>query len=180
MRQISVLGFGNILMRDDGLGPYVIQMLEASYEFGEEVTVLDIGTPGLGIDQYLARLDEVIIIDTVRATGKPGDVRTYRMAEILRHPPGLRMSPHDPGLKEALLHLQFVDAAPKEVLLIGVIPEDVSTGTGLSSAVRDAAPLVVAEVFNELLRLGVPIRKRSNAHPLDVWWEPQPAAERRL
>ena len=169
--RIAVLGFGNILMKDDGLGPYVIKMMEVSYDFGEKVSVMDIGTPGLGIDQYLAGLDAVIIVDVIRSKGRPGEVRTFRLPQILKHPPGLRMSPHDPGLNEALLLLQFQGAAPKEVLLVGVIPEDVEMGVGLTAAVRKAVPEVQAEVLQELLRLGVSINERSRPPAPDIWWE---------
>ena len=176
LNKIAVLGFGNILMNDDGLGPYVIQVLESTYEFGEGVSVLDIGTPGLGISQYLEGLDLLIVVDTVHAGGEPGDVHTYRLVDILKHAPGIRMSPHDPGLKEALLSLQFLGAAPKEVLLVGVVPEDVSMGTELTQKVRDAAPKVIAEVLIELMRVGVSIRTRRIRTVPDLWWQSQMTA----
>jgi hydrogenase maturation protease len=170
-KKIAVLGFGNVLMKDDGLGPYVIKMLEVSYDFCDQVSVMDLGTPGLGIDQYLAGLDALIIVDVIRSKGQPGEVRTFRLPEILKHPPGLRMSPHDPGLNEALLSLQFQGVAPKEVLLVGVIPEDVEMGVGLTPAVRNAVPAVQAEILQELLRLGVAISVRSLPRAPDIWWE---------
>jgi hydrogenase maturation protease len=174
LNKIAVLGFGNILMNDDGLGPYVIQVLESTYEFGEGVSVLDIGTPGLGISQYLEGLDLLIVVDTVHAKGEPGEIRTYRLPDILKHAPGIRMSPHDPGLKDALLSLQFLGAAPKEVLLVGVIPEDVSMGTELTKTVRQSVPLAIAEVLIELMSVGVPIRIRCNRTAPDVWWQSAP------
>jgi hydrogenase maturation protease len=85
--------------------------------------MLDIGTPGLGVDQHFAGVGALIVIDTVRVNGEPGEVRTYRREQILQHGPGLRMSPHDPGLKEALLSLEFSGVAPQEV---------VSTAEGMS------------------------------------------------
>jgi len=171
LNKIAVLGFGNILMNDDGLGPYVIKVLESFYEFGEGVSVLDIGTPGLGIDQYLEGLDLLIVVDTVHARGEPGEIHTYRLDDILKHAPGIRMSPHDPGLKEALLSLQFLGVAPHEVLLVGVIPADVSMGTQLTEPVRKAVPKVIAEILIELMRVGVPIRTRQNRILPDFWWQ---------
>ena len=171
LNKIAVLGFGNILMKDDGLGPYVIQVLESSYDFGQGVSVLDIGTPGLGIDQYLEGLDLLIVIDTVHAKGEPGEIRTYRLNDILKHAPGIRMSPHDPGLKDALLSLQFLGVAPREVLLVGVIPENVSMGTEITRSVREAVPMAIAEVLIELMRVGVPIRTRQNRIPPNFWWQ---------
>ena len=76
----------------------------------------------------------------MHATGAPGEVRLYRRDEMLKNPPQPRLSPHDPGLKEALLTLEFSGTAPREVLLVGVIPASVETGVGLSPAVQRGCP----------------------------------------
>ncbi|HPS77501.1 MAG TPA: hydrogenase maturation protease [Thermoanaerobaculaceae bacterium] len=167
---IAVVGLGNVLMGDDALGPTVIRILEAGFDFAPAVTVLDLGTPGLDLTPYLSGRDSVIIVDTVNATGQPGEVRTYQREELLAHAPLPRVSPHDPGLKEALLTLEFAQDAPGEVLLVGVIPFSVDRGTHLSAPATAAIPEVVASVLDELSRLGVPaIRKLAPPEP-DLWW----------
>jgi hydrogenase maturation protease len=168
---VAVLGLGNVLMGDDALGPTVIKVLEAEYEFPTGVSVQDLGTPGLDLTPYLAGVEALIVVDTVRASGAPGEVRLYRRDEILKHPPQPRLSPHDPGLKEALLTMEFSGSGPREVLLVGVIPAEVRTGVGLSQAVRAAVPAAVAEVVQELARLEVAPRPRPAPAPADLWWE---------
>lgn len=168
---VAVLGLGNVLMGDDALGPTVIKVLEAEYDFPRGVSVQDLGTPGLDLTPYLTGVTALIVVDTVRASGAAGEVRLYRRDEILKHPPQPRLSPHDPGLKEALLTVEFSGTGPKEVLLVGVIPAEVRTGVGLSPAVRAAVPLAAAEVVKELARLGVAPRARSTPGPPDLWWE---------
>ncbi|HNX50942.1 MAG TPA: hydrogenase maturation protease, partial [Thermoanaerobaculaceae bacterium] len=79
---IAVVGLGNVLMGDDALGPTVIRILEAGFDFAPAVTVLDLGTPGLDLTPYLSGRDSVIIVDTVNATGQPGEVRTYQREEL--------------------------------------------------------------------------------------------------
>jgi hydrogenase maturation protease len=170
-RRVSVVGLGNVLMGDDALGPMVIQALEAVYEFPEQVTVADLGTPGLDLIPYFTGLDALVIVDTVTSAGTPGELRLYRRDEIVRTPPQPRLAPHDPGLKEALLTTEFAGTGPREVLLVGVIPGEVRTSVGLSPAVRSAVPAAVAEVVRELDRLGVPARVRAVPLPLDPWWE---------
>jgi hydrogenase maturation protease len=169
-KKVAVLGFGNVLMSDDGLGPYVLKQLEAEYECGEGVSLVDLGAPGLGLEQYIAGLDVVIIVDTVRASGPPGHLRMYRREEILKYAPGLRLSPHDPGLKEALLSLDFSGCAPHEVFLVGVIPAKVELGVTLSEVVQAVIPLVKAEVIGELSRLGICMTKRTPPQTPDIWW----------
>lgn len=168
---VAVLGLGNVLMGDDALGPTVIKVLEAEYEFPEGVSVQDLGTPGLDLTPYLAGLKAVIFVDTVHSSGAPGDVRLYRRDEILKHPPQARLSPHDPGLKEALLTMEFSGRGPGEVLLVGVIPGEVRTGVGLGPTVRAAVPLAAAEVVKELARLGVAPSVRASPGNPDLWWE---------
>lgn len=168
---MTVLGLGNVLMRDDALGPFVIQTLLARYRFPEGVSVEDLGTPGLELTPYLERQDAVIVIDTVKADGPPGEVRLYRREALLRHPPAQRISPHDPGLKETILTLELHDAAPREVLVVGVVPEIVDHGIGLSPAVRAAVPAVEAEVLRELERLRCPAEPLAPPLTPDIWWE---------
>jgi hydrogenase maturation protease len=173
---VTVFGLGNILHSDDGLGPYVVKVLEAEYEFPPEVEVLDAGTPGLELSTILEDAGALIIVDTVRSDGAGGELRTYSRDEILKHPPAQRITPHDPGLKETLLVLELQGETPPEVFVIGVIPESIEYGVGLTDAVREAVPAVVAEIIGELERLGYPVEKRQPPLDPDIWWERQPGA----
>ena len=168
--RIAVLGLGNVLMGDDGLGPTVVRRLLARCEFESGVSVLDIGTPGLDLTPYILGLDVLIIVDTVRADAPAGAIRLYRKNELLATPPQPRLSPHDPGLKEALLLLELHGNAPTEVLLVGVVPERSEMGTELSRPVREAVDLAEAEVLQELERLGVPAAPRVPPGDPDLWW----------
>lgn len=173
-----MLGLGNVLMRDDALGPYVIGQLESRFDFPDEVSLVDLGTPGLDLYPHLEGLDAAILVDTVRSTGSAGETRLYRRDEILRHAPGQRLSPHDPGLKETLLSLEFAQRGPREVLLVGVIPEDTEYEIGLSPAVQTALPAVESAVLEELRRLGFPAREADPPREPNLWWEKDPGAAR--
>ena len=175
-RRIAVLGLGNVLMGDDALGPHAVRLLESRYSFPAGVTVEDLGTPGLDLHPHLADADAVILIDTVRAAGRPGEVRCYRRDEVLRHPPAQRIGPHDPGVKQALLALEFAGLGPLEVFLAGVIPARVEHRIGLSDEVRDAIPALLDAVVAELGRLGSPPSPRERPRPADLWWERQAEA----
>lgn len=168
---VTVLGLGNVLMRDDALGPTVVARLLARYQFPPGVSVLDAGTPGLDLVPFVAGVEHLIVVDTVHATGQPGEIRLYRTEQILNMPAGPRLSPHDPGLKETLLTLQLQGLAPRDVLVIGVIPEQVALGLGVGPAVRAALPDAEAEILAELERLGLPPAIRSAPEPPDLWWE---------
>jgi hydrogenase maturation protease len=168
---IRVVGLGNVLMGDDGVGPSVIEALEAGYQFPEGVSLLDAGTPGLDLAPFLMGADVVIVIDTVRSDDTPGSLRLYRRDAILRHAPRQRLGPHDPGFKQTLLTLEFAGCGPREVLLVGVVPDTTAPSARLSPAARAAVPVAVEAVVAELERLGAPPARRLDPSPAMPWWE---------
>ncbi len=174
--QVAIFGLGNVLMGDDALGPHVIAHLKAGYDFPPGVEIEDLGTPGLDMHPHLAGHDVLILVDVVKSKGEAGELRRYNKEEILKHLPGPRVSPHDPGLKEALLGLQFAGTDPNEVLLVGVIPHNTcDLEVGLSSAVRAAIPKAMKEVTKELDRLGLAATPRRPETAPDIWWEKEPS-----
>ena len=168
---MGVFGLGNVLMGDDALGPTVIAHLLAGFVFPDDVHVEDLGTPGLDLHPHLAGRRQLILVDVVKSQGEPGELRLYRKDEILRHAPGVRVSPHDPGVKEALLALQFAGDESEDILLVGVIPGEVGHTVGMTEALKAAVPAAVAAVLQELARLGYPAAKRNPRDEPDLWWE---------
>jgi len=171
---VVVMGLGNVLSQDDGLGPFVIQTLLAGWEFDESVQVLDLGTPGLQLTPYIEGQDSLIVVDTVRSDGAPGEIRLYDREQLLKHPPAQRTSPHDPGLKETLLALELHDLSPAHVLVVGVIPGETGYEPRLTDAVRAAVPAAVGAVLAELDRLGLPATPLTEPRQPDIWWEREP------
>src|SRR5690242_1667780 len=100
--RILVAGIGNILLQDDGFGPQAIARLEAEYEVGSEVELLDIGTPTLDFVDYLAGREVVILLDALSCGGEPGEVLNFEEAQLRKHLPGMRLSAHQPCLAETL------------------------------------------------------------------------------
>ena len=177
-RSICLMGIGNVLVGDDGLGPYLIESLQASWIFSPEVAVIDAGTPGLDLAVFLDWFDALVAVDAIHASGRPGEVRTYRRPDLLAGPLPPTRSAHDPPLREALLRLDLLGRGPREVLLVGAIPARVETGVGLSETVRRAVPAVEEQVLRELLRLDAWIAPRPHAAATTPWWE-APAAPAR-
>jgi len=161
-----VLGLGNVLMGDDGFGPAVVHAFEDAYVVvGDHVDVVDLGTPGLDLAPWLADADRVILIDTVKAKLPPGTLRLYDKADLVRATPSIRAGPHDPGVKEALLALEFAGRSPRELTLVGVVPARIEMGLHLSPAVRAAVPKAVAAVVAALRAAGetvMPAMARAN------------------
>src|SRR5579864_800479 len=98
MKKVLIGGIGNVLLGDDGVGPYVARFLAAQYEFEDGVEVADLGTPALDLIDHISGRDAVILIDAVSTEATPGTVLLYRKADIVRQTPVTRMDPHSPAL----------------------------------------------------------------------------------
>ena len=134
----AIYGIGNILMGDDGVGPAVVEYLAAHHTFGLDVTIEDLGTPSLDLPAYLAGYDTVIFVDAVALDAPPGTIRVFSRDEITAVPVGIRVSPHEPTINDALIILDFAGTAPREVVLVGIVPSTLEGGIALSPAVEGA------------------------------------------
>ena len=174
---VAIIGIGNILLGDDGVGPYVVRTLEASYEFGPSVQVLDVGTPALDFIDNLVGMDAVILVDSVENDRPAGTITLYRKEDILRHGISVRMDPHSPALGESLLTADLMGICPKELLLVGVSGLSYDAGCELSPEVSDAVDLAIDVVRAELRRLDVPYFPASKQAKPDIWWTSAQPAE---
>jgi hydrogenase maturation protease len=150
--RIAVYGIGNTLMGDDGVGPAVIHYLAAHGLLPETVTAEDLGTPSLDLPSYLAGFDLVIFVDAVVADGPPGTICTFSREEIVATPTGIRISPHEPTINDALIVLDFAGTAPEDVVLVGIVPHTLEGGMNLSPDVARAVPAAAQKVLDELAK----------------------------
>ena len=170
---VLVAGIGNILLGDDGFGPQAIARLQAEYEFGDEVELLDLGTPALDFVAYLAGRKVLVLLDALSCGGEPGEVLTYDHAQLRKRVPGMRLSAHQPCLDETLFAAETVGIEFEEVQLIGVVAESLEVSTELSACVADAMSQALKLVCEILSRHGVEIHRREKLIAPAAWWERQ-------
>ncbi|MDA8170913.1 MAG: HyaD/HybD family hydrogenase maturation endopeptidase [Nitrospiraceae bacterium] len=154
---ISVLGIGNLLMSDEGVGVHAIKALEAGYHFPEGVRLLDGGTMGLDLLYYIEGTRRLLIIDAVNSDSPPATVKLYEGRQV---PAALsqKFSVHQIGLQDLLFALDITGAAPEEICLAGVQPRDVEVGLNLSDQVEQAMPALINAVIKKLEDWGVQAR----------------------
>jgi hydrogenase maturation protease len=176
MKRVLIAGIGNILLGDDGVGPYVLHQLETSYRFEEGVELEDLGTPALDFIDHIAGLHALVVIDSVDNGKAPGTITHYRREDLAPRQPSVRMDTHSPAITESLIAAEvFFGASPAEILLIGISAETYDAGCTLSDRVQAAVEPAVQAVLAELDRLHVSYKKKANAD-CRVWWsETQPA-----
>ncbi len=156
---VLVLGAGNILLSDEGIGVRVIEALEARYDVPESVEILDGGTCGMDLLDVIAGRDQLIIVDAVNTGSPPGTVVRLRDADI---PAAFRTksSPHQLGLQDVLAMLRLLETAPRHVTVVGVQPASLNLGLELSPVVAGRLDEMIEMVLAELARLDVRVQPK--------------------
>lgn len=172
--RILIAGVGNILLQDDGLGPHAVARLQSEYAFGDEVELLDIGTPTLDFVDYLRDRDVLILIDALSAGGEPGEIRTFDQEHLKQFLPGMRLSAHQPCLNETMHAAKMAGIVFKEALLIGVVGRDFNVTTELGPVIAEALPQVMEMVVEIVRRHGVFAERRAQPLSSRPWWEAEP------
>ena len=149
-----VLGIGNLIMTDDGVGVKVIHLLQERYSLPGTVAVLDGGTLGLDLLPRLEGVKRLLVVDAVETGGPPGTLIRLTGDEIniaFR----TKLSPHQMGLQDLLLVAELQGFAPEEMVLLGVQPGEIEMGTELTAAVEAQVEPLVVLVQKELDAWGV-------------------------
>jgi hydrogenase maturation protease len=157
--RIIVLGVGNILLSDEGVGVRAIEKLQQDYDLPPEVVVIDGGTTGMEMLEDLSNADHIVIIDAVRAGRPPASILRLADDEV----PVFfktKLSPHQIGLSDVLATLAFIGEAPGGVTVIGVEPVSLATGMELSPEVEARMPELMELLVTELHELGMAVRSR--------------------
>jgi hydrogenase maturation protease len=170
MKKVLIGGIGNVLLGDDGVGPYIARLLASHYEFEAGVEVADLGTPALDLIDQISGKDAVILIDCINTDDAPGAVLLYRKADIIHNCPAVRMDPHSPALVETLLSADLFGVAPIDVLLVGIAGESYESGCSLSDSVKASVSPAIAEILVELARLDVGYCRREHPVQHGIWW----------
>ncbi len=157
---IIVLGVGNILLKDEGVGVRVVEELERRYDFPENVRLVDGGTQGLWLLSTVQDARHLIVVDAVLGGGEPGTIYRLEKDDL---PKGLRtkQSAHDSDLVEVLNLCALLGSEPHSVLVLGVQPADIQPyGLELTEKVAARVGDLVQLVVEELKRLGVSPQKK--------------------
>jgi hydrogenase maturation protease len=153
-KQIMVLGVGNLIFTDEGVGIHVIRKLDERYGFPENVSIQDGGVLGINLLGVISAADHLIVVDAVKNGGKPGDLHRLEGKEIPKRILA-KNSLHQVDLLEALTLCQALDKVP-ETVIIGVEPKDIeSVGLKLTPPVQEKMDSLLEMVLKELDRLGI-------------------------
>ncbi len=154
---VLVLGLGNILLSDEGVGVKAIEELQRRYDCPDAVEIVDGGTVGFELLPYFDERSHILIVDAVKADNKPGTI--VRIDD----PPAYfssRTSPHQIGLADVMGLAAITDNLPKNIILLGIEPKRLATGLTLSSEVAQNLSRLVDMVVAEMEAIGVKVKSK--------------------
>ncbi len=163
---LLVLGLGNVLLEDDGVGGAAVSALREQFEAPRGVRVLDGGTLGLSLLPYLDMADTVILVDAVRADASPGSLIRLDGDEVA---PAVatRLSPHQVGVADLLDGARWLERYPSRVVLLGLVPASMQLAVGLSPQVHASLTALVDRIVQEAEALGFVFESKHADEPPD-------------
>ncbi len=172
---ILIIGMGNVLMQDEGVGVRAVELLESLYHIPEGVMIMDGGTTGTELLAPMRNKKHLIVADAVNTGAEPGSLVRLADEEV----PAFfqtKISNHQLGLSDLLALLQISGDAPGHVTIIGMVPHRLENKLGLSPEAESALAIMVEMLIGELRDLGIELQQR--VEPLKPYWAGQARQER--
>ncbi|RTZ59542.1 MAG: hydrogenase HupD [Gammaproteobacteria bacterium] len=165
---IAVLGVGNILLSDEGFGVRVVQHLVKWYDFTPQIRVIDGGTLGWDLLNFLQGVEKLILVDAIDGKAVPGTFFVLRDDEVKAYFKR-KVSGHEAGIQEVLAWFEIKGKPIKNITVVGVQPLSLETGLELTPLIQSLVPKTVEEVIRELKKWGIEVKKREKARDLGTW-----------
>jgi hydrogenase maturation protease len=161
-RKVALIGMGNIMFHDEGLGTYLAHYLEANYEIPDNLVIVDGGLLGFSLMTYYQEYDKIIIVGTNSKEGKPGSISRYTGEEMMAMG-NTRKTANEVELTMMLEVCSFHEAMG-EVELLTMIPEDiVDVCNGLTDTVLKRMPNLLDKTLQELADEGIVLKPKRKA-----------------
>jgi hydrogenase maturation protease len=148
--RIVILGVGNLLLSDEGVGVHVAHEL-MKMDLPPEVSVVEGGTDGFRLLNVITGADRVIVIDAVRSGAAPGSVYRFDVNDVRSVPAGFMTSVHQVGILEVIELSDLIGKTPR-VTVIGVEPKSLKMSMELSPEVKEKIPRIIELVLEEVKR----------------------------
>lgn len=156
---IVVLGVGNILLTDEGLGVHVVKELKENYNFTPEISLIDGGTMGMELLTYMRGMKRILLIDAINGGESPGTVYEFPHRELEQYFTE-HISVHEVGMQD-ILRIRAIQENPLEdAIVIGVEPESLEIGFEPSAPVQAVLPEVKERVLRVLRNWGVQVEPK--------------------
>ncbi|MEE4377875.1 MAG: HyaD/HybD family hydrogenase maturation endopeptidase [Candidatus Competibacteraceae bacterium] len=149
-----VLGIGNLLLQDEGIGVHIINELQRRFQFPPGVELLDGGTAGMELVEAMLDREQVVVVDAIRSDEAPG---TLIQVEGDAVPAFLQqhLTPHQLGIADVLATLTIAGRTPKQLVLLGVVPHSMELSVTLSDTLQQQFAELITQVAAKLAEFGI-------------------------
>jgi hydrogenase maturation protease len=154
-----LIGLGNILMQDDGIGVHAAREIEQRFRFSPEIDIVDGGTLGLALLPLIEGYARVLFVDAVEAGLEPGAIAIWEGAEVSSLM-GTQASVHQAGLADLLYAARIAGVMPLEACLVGIQPQAVALGLEPTPLLRDRREALLQAALTRLEAWGIQARLR--------------------
>jgi len=156
-QKIVILGVGNLLLSDEGVGVHVATELMKT-KLPPEVSVVEGGTDGFRLLNVITEADRLIVIDAVRGGAEPGSIYRFDIDDVRNCPSGFKTSVHQIGILEVIDLSELIGKRP-HTTIIGIEPKSLEMGMELSPEIKSKVPRMIDLIFEELKKCDINIRK---------------------
>ena len=164
--EVTILGIGNIILRDEGFGVRVAEYLDKHYEFPDNVQIVDGGTLGIELTQYVTGTEKLLVIDSINGGAEPGTTFRFHNDDVMEHFQD-KLSAHEVGIQDVLGLLTVTGHKIPDVVVIGAQPYDVEAGVELSDGMLKLLPQMVEQALSELKKWGIVPKLRTGVEDMD-------------
>jgi len=148
-KRVVVVGIGNVLLKDEGIGVHVARALsEAAQRGNSSFDVIDGGTSP-DVFMLLDGVRKLILVDAVSGGGSPGSVYRFHLDDIVLRQE-YAISAHQISLLDSLQMMEFSEHKPEEVVIVGIEPREIGWGMELSPELQDKMPQIIKVVMDEV------------------------------
>ncbi len=161
-----ILGIGNVLQKDDGLGVYASTYIKQNYTFSEDVTIINGGVEGINLFSIMEENDHVLILDSIEIEDNPASIYLIPSSELSGH--GLNSGgAHEIGVLQCLDMLELQGKPLPKATILGMVPQHVTFDMALSPAITEAFEGYINTALNYLKKEGIEAIKKEKITSLD-------------
>jgi hydrogenase maturation protease len=158
--KIALIGIGNIMFHDEGLGAYLVTYIEKNYEIPENLSIVEGGTLGFALMTYYQEYDKIIVVGTGSKEGEVGSIASENAQEVMSNEDTTRKTANEVEITMMIEICSFHEEMG-EVQLITMVPEDIiEVKNGLTEGVLAHMPKLVDATLDELEKSGICLKKR--------------------
>ena len=163
---VTILGVGTVILTDEGFGVRAAEYLDHHYTFPDNVQIVDGGTLGIELTQYVTGTNKLLVIDSINGGAEPGTVFRFHNDAIMEHFQD-KLSAHEVGIQDVLALLTVTGHKIPDVIVIGAQPFDVEAGVGLSDGMQALLPQIVEQALKDLGNWGIEAQRKESAGDFD-------------